>query len=135
MGRSLTVFVDASAMVAFIAGEPERPVIAALIASDPDPLWSAMTCWEAVAALCNSYSLTVEDARDEVESAASVMELRLVRIDREELSAALDAYQRYGKGRHPARLNMGDCFAYACATSNSARLLYKGDDFTRTDLA
>jgi ribonuclease VapC len=42
---------------------------------------------------------------------------------------------RYGKGRHPARLNMGDCFAYACAKTNDARLLYKGDDFSHTDLA
>ena len=52
-----------------------------------------------------------------------------------ELAIALDAYQTYGKGRHPAGLNMGDCFAYACAKVNDARLLYKGDDFARTDLA
>ena len=48
---------------------------------------------------------------------------------------AIDAYRRYGKGStHPARLNMGDCFAYACAKSNGAKLLYKGDDFAQTDL-
>lgn len=41
----------------------------------------------------------------------------------------------YGKGRHPAALNMGDCFAYACAQAHRARLLYKGEDFARTDLA
>lgn len=131
----MTVFVDASALVAFITGEAEQSVVGATIASDPDPLWSAMTCWEAVAALKNSYDLTIEEARDEVERSASVMELRLVRIDREELEIALNAYQRYGKGQHPARLNMGDCFAYACAKTNNAQLLYKGDDFARTDLA
>lgn len=48
---------------------------------------------------------------------------------------ATAAYDRYGKGRHPARLNMGDCFAYACAKTHDARLLYKGDDFSKTDLA
>ena len=48
---------------------------------------------------------------------------------------ALDAFQRFGKGHHPASLNMGDCFAYACAKTNSARLLYKGNDFANTDLA
>lgn len=95
-----------------------------------------MTCWEAVAALRSSYRLTLDEARDEVESTARFMELRLVRIDHDELSAALDAYGRYGKGSgHPARLNMGDCFAYACARTNNARLLYKGDDFSHTDLA
>jgi len=131
----MTIFVDASALVAFIAGETERPTIAASVASDPDPLWSAMTSWEAVIALKNSYHLTIEEARDEVERTAAMMELRLVRIDRDELSTALDAYEHYGKGQHPARLNMGDCFAYACAKTNNARLLYKGDDFSKTDLA
>jgi ribonuclease VapC len=49
---------------------------------------------------------------------------------------AIDAFDRYGKGRgHPAQLNMGDCFAYACAKAHGLRLLYKGADFSRTDLA
>ena len=131
----MTLFVDTSAIVAFIAGEPERPLVAAQVSADPDPLWSAMTCWETIAALKNSYGLTIAEARDEVERAAKAMELRLVSIDRDELSIALDAYQQYGKGQHPARLNFGDCFSYACAKSNNARLLYKGNDFALTDLA
>lgn len=135
MGRRLTLFVDASAMVAYIAGEPERALIAAQIAADPDPLWSAMTCWEVIAALKNSYGLTMSEAREEAERAAAMMELRLVRIGRDELRLALDAYEKYGKGQHSARLNFGDCFAYACAKANNARLLYKGDDFAKTDLA
>lgn len=130
----MTLFVDASALVAFIAEEPEQAMVAAAVASDPDPLWSVMTCWEAVSALKNSYDLTIDEARDEVERSAIAMELRLVRIDREELTIALDAYQRYGKGQHRARLNMGDCFAYACAKTNNARLLCKGNDFSKTDL-
>jgi len=64
-----------------------------------------------------------------------MMELRLVAIHLDEMHIALDAYREFGKGRHPARLNMGDCFAYACAKTNNARLLYKGDDFAQTDLA
>ena len=66
---------------------------------------------------------------------AETLALRLVAISERELAVALDAYQAYGKGRHPAGLNMGDCFAYACAKANGAKLLYKGDDFARTDLA
>ncbi len=50
--------------------------------------------------------------------------------------AALEAFERYGKGRdHPGQLNMGDCFAYACARALGVPVLYKGDDFARTDLA
>jgi ribonuclease VapC len=48
--------------------------------------------------------------------------------------AAIDAFQRFGKGRHPAALNMGDCFAYACAKRLGVPLLYKGDDFSLTDI-
>ena len=48
-------------------------------------------------------------------------------------AGALDAFMRYGKGRHPARLNLGDCFAYALAKQLDAPLLYKGDDFAQTD--
>lgn len=60
--------------------------------------------------------------------------LRLVPIGETELALALDAYTRYGRGT-PAALNMGDCFAYGCARAHGARLLYKGDDFARTDLS
>ena len=61
--------------------------------------------------------------------------MRLVPVGEAELRLALDAYVQYGKGRHKAALNMGDCFAYACAKSHGARLLYIGGDFTYTDLA
>ena len=49
-------------------------------------------------------------------------------------AVAIEAFERFGKGRHPAKLNMGDCFAYASARSLSAKLLFKGDDFGRTDI-
>jgi uncharacterized protein with PIN domain len=58
---------------------------------------------------------------------------KLVGIGERELDLAADAYTRFGRGRHPAALNMGDCFAYACARANQTPLLFKGDDFGRTD--
>ena len=60
--------------------------------------------------------------------------IQLVTIGPKELDFATAAYARFGKGRHPARLNMGDCFAYACAKSHNAKLLYKGNDFAQTDV-
>lgn len=131
----MTLFVDASALVAIIAGEPGSVAFSQRINDDDDPLWSAMTEWETVTALCRSHDYPIEVARREVGDFAAALPFRRVAIDSVESALALDAYQTYGKGRHPAGLNMGDCFAYACAKANGARLLYKGDDFARTDLA
>ncbi len=93
-----------------------------------------MACWETISALRRSYGYNVEDARAELNRLALLFSFEMVAIGEPELRIALDAYALYGKGRHPAKLNMGDCFAYACAKTNHARLLYKGDDFARTDL-
>ncbi len=131
----MTLFVDASALVAVIAGEPDSASLSRQIGDDDDPLWSAMTEWESVTALCRSHNYPIDTARREVGDFAVAGQFRRVAIGEREAALALDAYQTYGKGRHPAALNMGDCFAYACARTNDARLLYKGDDFARTDLA
>jgi ribonuclease VapC len=63
------------------------------------------------------------------------LEFRLVSIGEIEFAIAIDAYARFGKGRHPAKLNMGDCYSYACAKANHASLLFKGGDFMKTDIA
>jgi ribonuclease VapC len=131
----MTLFVDASALVAIVAGEPGGDALAIRIRDDDDPLWSAMTEWETVTALCRSHRYPIDLARREVSDFATARPFRRVTIGDLESALALDAYQAYGKGRHPAGLNMGDCFAYACAKANGAALLYKGDDFARTDLA
>jgi ribonuclease VapC len=59
---------------------------------------------------------------------------RIVEIGVAEGQLAVEAHARYGKGVHPARLNMGDCFAYACAKVHGVPLLYKGEDFAMTDI-
>lgn len=131
----MTLFVDASALVAMLANEPERDRFRDIVLTADDALWSAMSCWETVSAVRRFGDKTVEEARRIVEQAAALLSLRLVSVGPDELVLALDAYQIYGKGRHPAKLNMGDCFAYACAKTNGAELLYKGNDFAQTDLA
>jgi ribonuclease VapC len=62
------------------------------------------------------------------------MEIKLVNVPPETARIALDAFVRYGKGRHPARLNFGDCFAYACARHLGEPLMFKGGDFPQTDI-
>ena len=93
-----------------------------------------MSIWETVSGLCRSYAIPVPAARTQVRRFLDVGQFDLVAIAEQEAEIALDAYARFGKGRHPAALNMGDCFAYACAKSNGAKLLYKGADFAQTDL-
>ena len=60
--------------------------------------------------------------------------IQIASIDREQALRAREAYQRFGKGNHPAKLNLGDCFAYALAKARNEPLLFKGDDFRKTDV-
>jgi ribonuclease VapC len=132
----LTVFVDASALVAVINEESEADAIEASMAAHAERLTSGIAIWETVRAMARIPGNSLETAEREVNGFLAVTGLRLVPIGAAEAAEALRAHARYGKGTgHPARLNMGDCFAYACARTNGARLLYKGDDFSHTDLA
>jgi ribonuclease VapC len=90
--------------------------------------------WETIAGLCRTYVLSIPSARTVAQSFIELNDLKLASIGERELELATQAYAEFGKGRHPAALNMGDCFAYACAKANRARLLFKGDDFTKTDI-
>lgn len=132
----MTLFVDASALIAIIADEPERDALLERIGAQHELLWSAMSCWETVSGLRSSRGLPIDMAQRETEYAATTLGLRLVPIALDELQVALQAYRTFGRSSgHRAKLNFGDCFAYACAKTNDAQLLYKGDDFTHTDLA
>jgi ribonuclease VapC len=71
--------------------------------------------WETIAGLCHSYTFSVPAARRHVGHYLSIGNFRFVSIGEREFQIAVDAYVQYGKGRHPAVLNMGDCYAYACA--------------------
>lgn len=122
-------------MIAILADEPERDRLMSELLDDPDPIGSAMSLWETVSGLRRSHGVGIDEARRRVEHMLATVAIRVVAIQGGEMALALDSYQQLGKGRHPAALNMGDCFAYACAKTNDARLLYKGDDFSRTDLA
>ncbi|MCL2715180.1 MAG: type II toxin-antitoxin system VapC family toxin [Alphaproteobacteria bacterium] len=74
------------------------------------------------------------NANDIVARIAEAPNLTLLDFDREHYAAAENAYHRFGKGRHPAALNMGDCFSYAVAVVAKLPLLFKGNDFCQTDI-
>lgn len=131
----MTIFVDASALIAIIAGEPDAEDLSDRLDADPDRLCSALSAWETVAGLVRSYAFIIEDARETVGLFLKTGSIRFVSVGEAEFDLAVEAYARFGKGRHPAGLNLGDCHAYACAKAHRARLLFKGDDFSKTDIA
>jgi ribonuclease VapC len=131
----VTLFVDASALVSILTAESDAIELAGCLEHDRDRLYSAISAWEAVAGLCHAYKFSVGQARDRLRLFAAGLDFRLVPIGDREYAFAMDAFARFGKGRHPAKLNMGDCYAYACARANHATLLFKGNDFSKTDIA
>jgi ribonuclease VapC len=129
------IVLDASAIVAILTGEPERGALTEAVERASEITTSPVAIYEATLGLVRIFKRSVDDAE------ADVMEfLRLARvvvrpIQPETAHLALEAFARYGKGRgHPARLNLGDCFIYAQAKVGGASLLYKGDDFSKTDI-
>lgn len=131
----MNLFVDASAMVAMLALEDGFEDLADTLDKADVRLTSAMAIWEATIALSLSKGVMMDFASEDVALFLSGRGISVVPIGSAEAAEELTAHRAYGKGRHPARLNMGDCFSYACAKTNDARLLYKGNDFSQTDLA
>lgn len=131
----MPTFVDASALTSIIVGEADAEALGQVLDGEPDPLTSAIAVWEAGLAVARIKKVGIDAGWAEVQRLVANGGLTICPIGGPEATAAVTAFSRYGKSRHPARLNMGDCFAYACAKTNGARLLYKGDDFSRTDLA
>ena len=123
--------VDTSALVAVLLGEPERDPLIALLAEAEDPLISAATLVEAsIVMLAKSGDAGLADL-DELLAAGAV---RCVAVDSVQAHLARDAFARYGKGRASAGLNFGDCFSYALAKATARPLLFKGSDFSDTDI-
>ena len=129
------MFVDASAIVAVLTGEPDADRLADTLDAARAPITSAIAVFEATLGLCRKRHASVAEAQTDVAEFLAMAGVRTVPIAAKEAEAALDAFSRYGKGRgHPAQLNMGDCFAYAVAKTYRTALLFKGDDFSKTDV-
>lgn len=128
------MFVDASAIVAMMADENDAKTLSTRLLNAATRMTSPMALWEASVACSRIFGLEPRSALREVEAYIHPFDIAVVAIEPAITAAAVDAYQRFGKGRHPAGLNFGDCFAYACARHFNMPLLYKGDDFSKTDI-
>jgi ribonuclease VapC len=126
------MFVDASAIVGILAREVDGPSLAAQVTQADRLFTSPLAIYEAVLGLARSRNMAIDDAQTAV---SDFLTDSRAEITEEVGRDAIRAFDRFGRGRHPARLNMGDCFAYACARSLAVPLLFKGDDFSQTDIA
>ena len=125
------MIVDSSALLAVLLREPDSERYETAIATAPDCRMSAVNLLET--------SIVVEGrggaaAGYELDTFLERAEIEPAPVTTEQVQVARIAWRRFGKGNHPARLNLGDCFAYALAKSAGEPLLYKGDDFSRTDI-
>src|SRR6516165_6258909 len=123
--------VDTSALVAILLGESDAEHFARAVGDAPIRLISAVNRVE--------LSCVVEGRKGETGRADVEVLLRdggfdIVSVTPQQAGIAVDAFRRFGRGRHRARLNIGDCFAYALATATGHTLLFKGDDFIHTDI-
>jgi len=123
--------IDSSAIIAILTNEPDADLFASAIEGDTTRLMSAATLLEISIVIEARYGLEGGLKLDEFLEVAQI-ETRSVTPQDAEL--ARSAYRAFGKGRHPASLNFGDCFSYALAKATNEPLLFKGDDFTKTDI-
>lgn len=128
------MFVDASAFVAILASEEGADTLLARLQEADVRYTSPMAIWETSLALGRQRQIAPTDALDLVTDFLKLLPVTVEPVDQSAGALAVLAYQRFGKGRHPAGLNFGDCFAYACARQLNMPLLYKGDDFAQTDI-
>lgn len=124
------ITADTSALVSVVLGEPDAESFLAILSSNPVQI-SAVNLVEA--------SIVVEarqgpDATRDLELLVAELAADTVACDAVHARVATAAWRRFGKGRHPAGLNFGDCFSYALATMTATPLLFKGDDFGQTDI-
>jgi ribonuclease VapC len=128
------MFIDASALTAMMVVESGSHDLFARVERARTRITSPIAVWETAIAISRIVAIEVSAAQQETSDYLALAKVEPISIPPEVLPLALDAFARYGKGRHPARLNMGDCFAYGCARHFGQPLLYKGEDFALTDI-
>ena len=124
--------IDSSALIALLLDEAETDGFVAAIAAASNRLVSAPTYVETAIVIVARLGLA---AKEQLDRLLSELAIEVVPLTRDQAAVAVLAYRQYGKGGgHGAGLNFGDCFTYALAKSRDEPVLFKGNDFARTDL-
>jgi ribonuclease VapC len=125
------MIIDTSALVALLDQEPEAERIAHILASTPERMLSAANLVEIGIVV---QARRGDDGARDLDLLPAKLKVDIAAVTAGHVDIARKAFRRYGRGRHAANLNFGDCFAYALGKEKSAPLLFKGDDFGRTDV-
>jgi ribonuclease VapC len=126
------IVVDSSALICVLRGEPDLPRFRSLLLAEIGNLRiSAANYLEAAIVVDSNDQATLGDAFNRL---IDYLQIEVVAVTSAHVAIARQAHRTYGKGHHAAKLNFGDCFAYALAKAEDAPLLFKGDDFARTDV-
>lgn len=123
--------IDTSALIAILLGEPDAKAFAMAIAADPKRLLSAFSALEVGIVI---EAKKGEPGGRELDLLLHRSQIEIVAMNPEQAELARIAWRTFGKGRHPAGLNIGDCCSYALSKSSDEPLLFKGNDFSKTDL-
>jgi len=123
--------IDTSALVAMLTDESDAEQLEGCVADDPVRMMSTASYCEAAIVIESRFG---ESGGRELDLWLHRASVDLVAVDADQADAARAAYRQYGKGRHRAGLNYGDCFSYALAKVSGQPLLFKGDDFGQTDI-
>ena len=130
------IFVDTSALIAILAGESDASTLAGKLQAERERISAGHVILEASMRLATILQLAPTVVDRLVTRALREADIAVVPITEDIAHLAVAAFERYGKGRgSEANLKFGDCLSYACARSHGAALLFKGDDFSRTDIA
>ena len=125
------IVVDSSIIVAIIREESDAAIWVDVLYKTPHVFMSVISYVETNMVIAGRWS----DARlGRVDATLKALHVRVVPVTLNQGNVALAAFLRFGRGRHSAGLNIGDCFAYALAKSRDLPLLFKGDDFAKTDI-
>jgi ribonuclease VapC len=123
--------IDTSAIVAIAMNEPEAAEFEHKIVDDPIRLISVASILEVAMVVETRFG---EAGAAEIDLWLHKAGIESVAVDGEQIDVARRAWRKFGKGRHPAGLNFGDCFSYALAATRGEPLLFKGNDFSQTDI-
>jgi len=123
--------IDTSALIAILLGEPEAKAFSRILSSDPKRLISVFTVLET--------SIVIEARKGEaggleLDLLLHRVQIEIVSMNPDQYELARSAWRIYGKGQHPAGLNIGDCCSYALSKYSGEPLLFKGNDFLKTDV-
>lgn len=128
------MFIDTSVFVALLTGEEDAATLANALERAETRRTSPLVRLETCAVLATRLDITPTQAAGLFDDLLDEADIEVEPVNDAIGRIALRCFETYGKGRHPARLNIVDCFSYACAKAQGVPLLFKGDDFSQTDV-